>query len=353
MARIYETRIQPDLNAVPPAPDGTKTFVMVCGPMGAGKTRAADRYMDRLQNEFDAARPDFVDDETDGFVHLDMDTLREEYPGYRSLAHGVDGGLNVGAETQRQASRWFDKALISSLDEGKNVLAEGSRPNAWLLEQARSRGYHVVVASIVCSEEESRSGVLARYVQQVEETSEKLGEGRSFGRNVPVDIQKNAINQLLPDLENAKEHRLADEIHLHERFNSFSYFSTRLEIQSDGNKSWSDATPLHQPVTELRDRRWDPEYAQGMNEHIDKLADNGVVKGDGRLRKECFAIRSMAEPKIKESLGDTSMKPTALLGIHHKNRKARIKKTPDRNVNPAPRAAIDRSTTKRYPGLST
>ncbi|MFE3459968.1 zeta toxin family protein [Nocardiopsis aegyptia] len=309
---IYRRKIEGVHRKIPPAPDGKPVFVFVTGPMGAGKGTATDLYTSRVQKDFDkktGGNPEGLG----GYVHLDVDRMREHYPDYAALGLGTQGGLEVGEITRSTSSEWFDRSLADSLKKGKNIVAEGPRANSWVLEQVRNAtneqgdgwGYHVVVASIACSEEEANSGALVRYLDQVEDMG--------YGRNVPADIQHDAYQQVLPDLESAKEQRLCDEIHLHGRFEKESYHDTYLREQANGSRKWQeledrngtqewvDSRPVAEPYTELIERPWSKDYADVMRSTNEDI--RARVHGDAVLEAQHETFDAKIQARVDRAYG--------------------------------------------------
>lgn len=154
-------------------------IVFTAGPMGAGKGHT----MQWLQRETHHGMPLFP---LAAFVKVDPDSLRELLP--ETPEYIRRNPLTAGALTQKEVGYIAEVLTMDALQQGKNVLVDGSLKDAeWYLHYIASlrRDFPRLKIAII-HVKASEASILARCRRRAEDT----------GRMVPEEVIQSAIRQI-------------------------------------------------------------------------------------------------------------------------------------------------------------
>eukprot|EP01035_Chromulina_nebulosa_P018489 gene18489-24202_t len=154
-------------------------IVFTAGPMGAGKSFTIEWLYNKGLFPLKA------------FVRVDPDAIRDLLPEtaeYNKINHDLTGKL-----TQKEVGYISEVLILDALDQGKNVLVDGSlRDYVWYRQYIlKLRSLYPNVKICILHVTASEDTVIRRAVQRAGKT----------GRYIPLDVMLSTINQINKSME--------------------------------------------------------------------------------------------------------------------------------------------------------
>lgn len=190
---IFREAIAPTLR--PLAAGGERTLHLVAAQPGAGKTRA----LQGMQAEHPEA------------LLIEGDLLRRHHPDYARLM--AANPLAMPDATAQASGAWVRRSIEFAMEHGWSAIVEGTFRRTEVVEQTarrfREAGYEVEATVLAVPAEQSRLGIVSRYVDQLHTTG--------AGRWTPAAVHDAAVKNLPHALERLQAGGLADRIGIRTR----------------------------------------------------------------------------------------------------------------------------------------
>ncbi len=289
--RVFRERILPNIlkNNSALLPSDTPTMLAVGGQPGAGKSNA----IKGIEAEF-AGRG--------GLLVVDLDALRENYTGYRSLMRADDKA--AAQYTYDDARIWAQKLEDYAKANRHNVLVESlmTSPDGvggWL-QDYRAVGYRTEAHVVAVNERSSLQGIVQRYEGQKAESLDNVG------RTVPRQVHDLAYDRVRDTFDRIETDKLSDRVVVHGR-NGQVLSDNHLQA----NGQWEHAPGSARAAIEAeRGRSLSPTQ---WRDHIliyDDIQANQRRPARGAAQAELDEVRQLRTASVREG------GLTAQVGLH-------------------------------------
>lgn len=161
---------------------------------------------------------------TEGFVHVDVDRLRDLHPAYLPLVSNRITEAMAPTAVQKDCSSWSDMLVASAMTNQRNVLIDGTmrvpEQVRVSVNALRAAGYVVEARIMAVHEKASEVSLLQRF----EHEKQRIG----FGRTIPFDYHAKAAAGIVETVQMIEQEKLFDHVVIFNRSGNTIY-ENRLE----------------------------------------------------------------------------------------------------------------------------